>query len=460
MGNLSLSALQKPKLDKTGALRKLKFILRDQSRMHSLVKHLCYLNDSLEKMTSQLERESLRRQLRTNFATREISEMAEVRNAAALLDHKDIQHLASAKMLVEQVPEPGIVHDALGNPDPMFGNSLLLDLDELEIPGAQYVTSQPRAMALYKSEEVIIDWRTSEDDAWRTKFPEEFRKRTENLTMVLNWDLKPLDLAILHCVGYLHQSKNVTGYAFRLPDYARSTRSHSTLFDLVSQERDPRDLPDLGERFELAKALVRTVSEIQNINWLHKNISCKNVIFWPKDQLRTDPDITRPYLMGFDISRPNQDFEESERPSQRADDEHYRHPDYREPLNMEPAEVGRRWRTFRPSYDIYSLGVVLYEIGIWHNLSHNPKKHSNKPSMQRLNSDPQLVQKLLGQKQIRELKRHTGLRYTNVVTSCLDHELDSFWEDLPTHANHPKQLQRYLRHLQNRIVDPLALCCA
>ena len=429
-------------------------------------------------MSSQLEQESLRRKLKTQFTTRNAADMPQIRDAAALLEHKDIQQLASARLVVEQgrshknleFRTDGLTHlqehivSVESDAEPP---SYQLDLEQLKWRGSQYAQDQPRALAVYRGEEVIVDWRASEDDTWRKNNPKAFRKRTENLTKLLNQDLRPLNLSILHCVGYLNQGKSLTGYAFRLPGYAKDTPMHRTLFDLVSEERDPRDLPDLGDRFALAKALVNTIVEIHSINWLHKNISTKNIIFWSRDSADDESSIIHPYLMGFDVSRPNQPFEVSERPTQRIDDDHYRHPDYREPVDPHQEVAGRtnlpgtefQWRSFKPSYDIYSLGVVLYEIGIWHNVSQNKRSHPVKPSLQTYNSDPNLIEKCLGQKQLKDLRRHTGRRYSDVVVACLDKGFDRFWDDA-TEYDPSTQLKRYLRHLQNKVVDPLAVCNA
>lgn len=82
-------------------------------------------------------------------------------------------------------------------------------------------------------------------------------------------------------------------------------------------------VPDLGERFDLAKALVTTVFNIHNIGWVHKNIQSKNILFWPKADSSNEPDLSKPYLMGFDISRPNQPGEVSEKPLSHFEDGTY-----------------------------------------------------------------------------------------------------------------------------------------
>ncbi|KAL9129224.1 MAG: hypothetical protein Q9217_002265 [Psora testacea] len=460
--NLSLSAKQKPKFNLDGIHRKIKFILRDRTRMQGLIRQLCYWNDSLEKMRSQLEQESLRRQLRTQFSTRDSTELPQIVAAAALLDHRDIQKMASAKIVVEQgrrLEELGVPQLAVKSTQslPMTLNStetpetpdFQLDMRELEWKHNPFATEQVRATAIYKGEDVIVDWRSCQDDTWRKNNPTAFERRTQNLTSILNSDLRPLNLSILHCVGYLNQSKNFTGYAFRVPDHARRGQKHVTLHDLLSRVRNSRDMPDLGDRFGLAKALVSTVFEIHNIGWMHKNVQPRNVVFWPKEGAEDEADITKPYLMGFDVSRPNQPDEFSERPRSRPDDDHYRHPSYK----------GPEARSFQPSFDFYSLGVVLFEIGIWRNLAASVSSHGSRPTLPSYRSDPLLIEKMMEKGPQLELRKYTGGRYRDVVTACLDKGFDFFWEDPPAY-DRQTQLQRYLRQVQNKIVDPLAVCNA
>ena len=331
-----------------------------------------------------------------------------------------------------------------------------LEMDQLQWHEKQYATDQIRAMARFGEESVIVDWRCCQDDSWRRTHPKAFRRRTENLTRILNSDLKPLNLSILHCVGYLNQSQNVTGYAFRLPSGAQPGQKPVTLYDLLKRVERPKqtkNLPDLGERFELAKALVTTVFNIHNIGWVHKNIQPKNILFWPKSDAaeRDELDLSKPYLMGFDISRPNQPGEVSEKPLSHFEDDLYRHPHYK----------GLYARSFQPSFDIYSLGVILYEIGMWRNVAYQGTSRSNNPRRSSLpthNSDPQLVERMVEQGTIMAMKQYTGARYQDAVKSCLSRDFDNLWE--MEAGDQQRQLQAYLELFQNMVVDKLAVCNA
>lgn len=418
--------------------------------MEQLIKQLSYWNDSLDKMTSRLEQESTRRRLRTYLSTDSTEELQHLEAAAALLQHQDIERMASLRNMIEQgrrsSEEPSGSSEIETAPSSV-SSDFLLKTDQLQWQGIPYTTDQFRAVATYRQESVIVDWRCCQDDSWRRKNPVAFRRRTEDLTKILNSDLKPLNLSILHCVGYLDRNSNVTGYAFRLPPDTLPGQNPMTLHQLLTRTKKPSDIPDLGERFEIAKALISTVFEIHNLGWMHKNIQPKNILFWPKANTN-EPNLIKPYLMGFDISRPNHPGEVSEKPFSTPEDDLYRHPDYKGPTPL----------SFRPSFDMYSLGVILFEIGLWRTVVSQSHRRTLRPSLPIDYLDPQFIEKVVMSGPVMELKRYTGVKYQDVVKACLNRGLDTFWQQ--PEEDQKEQLQVYLVHVQNNIVDTIARCSA
>ncbi|KAF6226626.1 hypothetical protein HO173_012456 [Letharia columbiana] len=465
INRLSLSTKSPSKHGLSNYTKRVKFVLTKQKKMKDLVTQLSHWNNGLDQLTSRLDQDSSRRRLRTFFSTSDTTQLRHLEAAADLLEHRDIQLMAAARIVIEQgylseqpdcppemvVTTPSSDGQCIGtSPSPGYR----LEMDQLKWQEKPYATDQIRAMARYGEESVIVDWRCCQDDSWRRKHPKAFQRRTENLTRILNSDLEPLGLSILHCVGYLNQSQHVTGYAFRLPSGAKPGQKPVTLYDLLKRVERPdqrKDIPDLGERFELAKALVTTIFNIHNIGWVHKNIQTKNILFWPKPDEGIEPDLSKPYLMGFDISRPNQPGEVSEKPLSHFEDDLYRHPHYK----------GMFARSFQPSFDIYSLGVILYEIGLWRNIAFQGSSKSNhprRPSLPTHNSDPQLVERMVEQGTIMAMKQYTGARYRDAVRSCLSRDFDNLWEREA--GNQQRQLQTYLEQFQNMVVDKLAVCNA
>ncbi len=161
-----------------------------------------------------------------------------------------------------------------------------------------------------------------------------------------------------------------------------------------------------------------------------------------------EPNLSKPYLMEFDISRPNHPGEVSEKLFFSPEDDVYRHPDYKGPAPL----------SFQPSFDMYSLGVILFENGLWRNVVSQAHRHTMRPSLPTHNLDPQLIEKVVMSGPVMELKRYTGVRYQDAVIACLNREFDTFWQQ--PEENQKEQLQVYLVHIQNHIVNTIAHCNA
>ncbi|KAL8903423.1 MAG: hypothetical protein Q9207_003944 [Kuettlingeria erythrocarpa] len=433
-----------------GLARSFKFILRDKKKMEALVKELCYWNDSLDKMTSRLDQESARRRLRVRFSTGNIDELQQLQAAAVLLEHRDLEKMASARTVIEKgyrSETPPLPPDSLNSPvegnTPNVTSDFRLEMNQLDWHGLPFMTDQSRAVATYRGERIIVDWRLCRDDTWRRQNPKAFRQRSENLTSVLNSDLRALDVAVLHCIGYLDQSTTATGYAFKIPPEANPGSKFITLHQLLTNPAmKSSDVPDLGDRFELAKVLATTVFEILNIGWLHKNIR----------ELLDDWNLSKPYLVGFDISRPNQPGEMSEKPLADPDDDIYRHPNYRAENSL----------PFLPSFDMYSLGIMLFEIGIWRNVGHHGARRGSRPNLETHKSDPNFVEKVVAGKDgpVMDLKRHMGAKYRDAVTACLSQEFDAIWQPDRSFATREERLQCFQTEVQRRVVDAIAVCSA
>ncbi|KAI0895928.1 hypothetical protein F4806DRAFT_75890 [Annulohypoxylon nitens] len=141
--------------------------------------------------------------------------------------------------------------------------------------------------------------------------------------------------------------------------------------DLLNENIYP---PELGSRLQLAKTLVDNVTRIHTVGWLHKNIRSDSLLFFPRSLRNRRAGFRNPFLMGYDYMRVEEDStsnsdrfslnSETRSQHQIAEDEDqlpdfYHHPDKR----TSPS------RAYQYAYDIYSLGLLLIEIGLWKSLS-------------------------------------------------------------------------------------------
>jgi len=124
--------------------------------------------------------------------------------------------------------------------------------------------------------------------------------------------------------------------------------------------------PSLHAKFVLAHSLAKSISQLQMVQWVHESFRSENILFFtPQDTQETRDQnggeilvpLDQPWIFGFDFSRPESFFSYGFMDANR-DRDVYRHPN----RQRQPTTTFSKW------HDIYSLGVVLLEIG-WRPLS-------------------------------------------------------------------------------------------
>ena len=265
-------------------------------------------------------------------------------------------------------------------------------------------TSGPQALVMsHKDQQVVfVEWQSYiGDDGRPNKLAEEQIQKLGDFLSVPN---RPHDFRILDCIGLFKDEENFRyGVVYHLPSHMRDipprTRPEnfrhicrpSSLTHLLDHVVD---IVDLGIRFELAKKLMYSIVVVHTCGWLHKNIRSNNIFFFPprptgNEGFKTNhKDIGRPYIMGYGLSRPDDVPKSSEHNKDKGwqcsrkptrdfttpDEEGYDDVT-KPPLNIyqHPDKATDPALRFRHSYDIYSMGLVLLEIGLWQNFqaSHN-----------------------------------------------------------------------------------------
>jgi len=403
-----------------------------------ILKSLCYGNDCLDTMTVNLRQGSLRRSLRAHFSTALARDTEhQLQKAAALLGHVDIEHLAQAME---------IVNKANGEPPPPHSTfhpeqDLVIERTNIDFPQVESWSGERRQIVQYNGSNIVMDWQYHNDsDGWREMNPIVFRHRREILARLLNHDLQAMGLSVLQCVGYVKSDPDLTGYGFRLPQEVSPKDNPVTLNDLLEQPtgKSRLELPDLAERFDLAKALVNTMFEIHTIGWIHGNLLARNILFWPHKDNSQRYEITKPYLISFDIAGPSGRREFSERPATRIDDDSHQHRDYQRAAARQHVS------------DLYSLGIVLFKIGFWHPIG---SLFEEKRGKDFYNSS--LVPDMLRNK-AKTLRFYAGNRYVEAALACVDGRL----KDMCNKYESEGQRENYLKYFGSKIVDVIATCNA
>ena len=243
------------------------------------------------------------------------------------------------------------------------------------------------------SEAVIIEWIPYEPgDDLDTRLT--IYQRVDNLArMVHSASNRHPDLHTLDCVGYLDDSEHLRyGLTYRCP--VSGARSHpETLASLIGNPQ--HRTPCLNDRFQLAHTLAVALWSFHSLDWLHKTFCPSNILFF-HDLYKLE----QPYLTGFDSSRP--DYLNEMTVASKNDLKHdtYRHPD----------SLGIWRETYRKSFDVYSLGLVLLEIGLWKNINDFRKRYT----------PAQFRDKVVLHALVPGLGSKTGRRYQAVVERCLN----------------------------------------
>ncbi|KAF3055891.1 hypothetical protein GL218_06921 [Daldinia childiae] len=141
--------------------------------------------------------------------------------------------------------------------------------------------------------------------------------------------------------GRVQSMPRYTGDFFNLPPVS--------LANLMEHQKT-NTIPLLGDRFYLAFTLAVAFSHFHAAGWLHKGFHSDNITFLQQDN-EPHINVTDPFITGFQYSRPQQEQSLSRTPLENDQLQHYYHPD---------ADKG-----FSRRLDLYSLGIVLCEIGRW-----------------------------------------------------------------------------------------------
>jgi serine/threonine protein kinase len=176
----------------------------------------------------------------------------------------------------------------------------------------------------------------------------------------------------------------------------------TSLHELLS-DRDRSHFPPWESRIKLAVDVAEGLTAFHDVHWFHKDLTSFNVLFFPSKNGTYAARANVPYLFGFQHSRSAiDDFTEG--PLQDEKHQRYHHPLY-------VCTANHSFRRFRPSFDIYSLGILLLEIGFWATVDEIMRDRHIK--------DLAKFSETLQKDKVPELSFYVGSRYGSIVMACL-----------------------------------------
>ncbi|EGS20518.1 uncharacterized protein CTHT_0023500 [Thermochaetoides thermophila DSM 1495] len=236
--------------------------------------------------------------------------------------------------------------------------------EDVDLPRCDAILRLPDGQA----RKVWVEWKEYDRQRPGDMSPpkEVIVERVWKLAALLNHKPKPDAFRTPHCLGFFDKAGDGNadddedilnmrlGLVFERPldnDLDQNLPPIS-LRELLQLPGKPR----VTERVKLAHAISNCLLYLHAVNWLHKGLRSHNIIFFRKTNGTID--YSKPYLSGFDFSRPARPDEMTDFPGDNAEHNLYRHPHAQSP---NPEQRQR----FKRSFDIYSLGVLMVEIAHW-----------------------------------------------------------------------------------------------
>lgn len=233
-------------------------------------------------------------------------------------------------------------------------------------------------------------------------------RRVQDLVTLLRLN-KLAEFCAPICHGYFDDNDHKThddrsfrfGLVFESPDALKSATVPETLRKMLTCST-----PSLGARVQLAQRLCTCVLYLHAVNWLHKGINSRNIIF-------LDPqDLSEPCVSGFELARPDTDQDKTQPGRHQvvdSRDDLYCHPLYQGAGPKQP---------YQKTFDIYSLGLVLLEIAFWkpiESIMGLQGDLSNRRSAESIRKE--LIQ--ADSKNMEELRARMGDNYQRAVSVCI-----------------------------------------
>ncbi|KAL2787129.1 hypothetical protein BJX66DRAFT_341497 [Aspergillus keveii] len=193
-----------------------------------------------------------------------------------------------------------------------------------------------------------------------------------------------------------------------------SDRPPVSLHELItSSRREPLFKLELKQRFHVAQTVAQAIGSFHSDDWLHKSIRSHAIKFFFLHADVSSYDFENPYLTGFGFARPVAGSTSMLAAATDIDRDIYQHPDRWDPPRA----------SFNPIHDIYSLGVVLLEIGLWQTarqLYDDFVKYDSKGHIPPEGVPAKIIKKALLEDATERLAHRMGSSYQEAVLACLE----------------------------------------
>ncbi|KAG9191948.1 hypothetical protein G6011_10682 [Alternaria panax] len=246
--------------------------------------------------------------------------------------------------------------------------------------------------------------------------------RVKKLAALLSKHNRTVRFRAPFCRGYfIDENEGRFGLVFEKPASVPVHTESTSLHALITTPEN--GIPSLTDRVTLMRLLAETVERLHVVDWLHKGLRSANILLFPKkggkvhngQVMEGEINYADPFISGFDYSRPSTSDDMTERSLDNPAANIYRHPSVQHKGNREDTDSRE---SYKKSFDLYSLGIVLLEIAYWKTIDQIISIDLNKACPK----DTWGVEKRLLEKEpqhLRGVKSHLGNTVEGVVRACL-----------------------------------------
>ena len=240
-----------------------------------------------------------------------------------------------------------------------------------------------RTLAQYDSRVVLLEWKyVRRIDS--SSVSKQVLKRVNQVAAFLQ-NMGPA-LHSLQCRGFVEdKTEDRYGYVFDLPaeldpsspatqlsgSDPTAANSQPLCLKTLRQMLGQFKLPSLNFRLRMAVILLENLLNLHTSGWLHKEFRSENILLIGpsdgfKDMVVTDPSMLSVYIAGYITSRMDHPSEMTEPLEPELEADLYRH----------PALLSNTTKSYQKSFDVFSVGCILLEIGLWSPLRQILEDHS------------------------------------------------------------------------------------
>jgi serine/threonine protein kinase len=333
-----------------------------------------------------------------------------------ILSYEEDETMEITANLMEKTEQKDIgVLLALKRMTLLANKDLLTDRSDLLIPPDHLVLVKDdfegRRVTLFQNKEQrnLVEW-LFYDAYWaHEKFGKELRERVTSIAALLSSEQTPKIPGALRCQGFFHDSmRGAFGLSYAWPADVSQASEPVTLCQLLHARDTSR--PPLEYRFQLAYKIARSILVFHEINWLHRNLNAKNIVFFASTEASNADKVRDPFLLGFARSRQSKPNAFTRGPPNAVEREllDYQHPLYLQNENR-----------YTEIFDYYSVGMLMLEIGLWNTLA----GITSAPRFRGIK--PQQFREQVLRTRVPQLALPMGSRYMNAVRVCLSSDFDT-----------------------------------